>query len=235
MKDAIPLRWVKKGPRNYFHGTALRNEYYVFQLGVFAHKERLNNVKIKFSNLTSPKDTILASALTSFNTEGTNTYGKHFKINVHVGKDSVQAFWIGVDVPKNITPGDYKGTVVVSPGNAAERKISINLAIKNKVLPDHGYDQPWRLSRLNWLNSTLGISATDQPTNPFTPVKVVGKRHYKIYGKQVDLARNGMPALIRAFGTDILQHPITYAVYSSSGKELFNNVNFKLKKRLRVR
>lgn len=55
MRDEIPLRWIKKGPKRYFNGIALRNEYYVFQLGVYAHKMGLNNVKINFQILQALK------------------------------------------------------------------------------------------------------------------------------------------------------------------------------------
>lgn len=226
MRDEIPLRWVKEGPGKPFYGTALRNEYYVFQLGVYAHKNPLNNVDIGFSNLISPKDTISSSLFTCFNTEGINTYGKHFTKIVNVGKDSVQAFWIGINLPINIKPGNYRGSLTVSPQNVNKRRISIHLRVKDSVLVDHGYSQPWRLSRLHWLNSTLGLN--NQPTKPFTSIILVRKHSFKICGKKIVIAKTGMPASIQVWGTEILEHPISYVVKSSIGKEKFDYRNFKI-------
>ena len=38
MNDELPLRWIRSGPVHELHGQADRNEYYAFQIGVYAAK-----------------------------------------------------------------------------------------------------------------------------------------------------------------------------------------------------
>lgn len=46
MLDEIPQKWIHKGPSKVFQGEALRNEYYTFQVGVFAAQKELDNLKV---------------------------------------------------------------------------------------------------------------------------------------------------------------------------------------------
>lgn len=68
----LPVRWVKNGPAGSFAGVALRNEYYVWQIGVWAAREELNNVRLSFSDLTNGSATIAKEEITCFNQEGIN-------------------------------------------------------------------------------------------------------------------------------------------------------------------
>lgn len=71
MQADLPLRWVLSGPSAEFAGEAQRNEYYAFQIGLFAPKQPANNVVVSFSPLRAADGReIPASALTSFNTGG---------------------------------------------------------------------------------------------------------------------------------------------------------------------
>lgn len=65
MKDELPLRWVKSGPANGFRGEAQRNEFYVFQIGVWAARTNLAGLDVAFSGEIAPW-------LRCFNTGGTN-------------------------------------------------------------------------------------------------------------------------------------------------------------------
>jgi len=51
MTDDPPLRWVETGPSRTFEGTALRGEFYAFQLGVFAN-QALEDVRVSFGRLS---------------------------------------------------------------------------------------------------------------------------------------------------------------------------------------
>ncbi|MBK9391262.1 MAG: hypothetical protein IPN68_14105 [Bacteroidetes bacterium] len=114
MKDEIPQRWIVKGPSDKFTGDACRNEYYAFQLAVYASKKEINDVKIEFSDLSSGNSVIPASALTCFNTGGTDPYGKQFVKRVDVAAGNVQPFWIGIDIPETSAAGTYKGKVTIT-------------------------------------------------------------------------------------------------------------------------
>ena len=220
MRDEIPLRWVEKGPSGVFSGEALRNEYYSFQLGIYAAGSKLDNLKVEFSGLESSSFKLPASALTCFNTGGTGPYGQHFEKRVDVGKGSVQALWIGIDLPLEIPPGIYKGTVTVKPENAEPQTVKLSIKIIDKVLADRGDNEPWRHSRLRWLNSSLGID--DQPVKPYKPVEFVGNLTYRLTDKKLTMDEGGFPGSIDVSGTEVLHDPIAFVIDAGNGPEMFS-------------
>ena len=57
MYEQLPLRWIRRGPQASFSGVALRGEFFVFQIGVFAapHSGVASEaVSIRFGDLASP-------------------------------------------------------------------------------------------------------------------------------------------------------------------------------------
>jgi hypothetical protein len=166
MKDELPLRWVRSGPGKEFHGEAQRNEFYVFQIGIWAARTNLAAVDVEFKG-------DIARWLNCFNTGGTNWDGKPFRKTVNVPQGKVQALWIGVDVPHDAKPGEYRATVTIRPGNAAPSDVELKLNVLPTELADCGDSEPWRLARLRWLDSTLG---TDQdPTTSYSPLAESGR------------------------------------------------------------
>ena len=158
MTDELPLRWVKSGPGKEFRGEAQRNEFYVFQIGVWAARTNLAEVDVEFKGG-------IAGWLNCFNTGGTNWNGQPFRKTITVPHGKVQALWIGVDVPREAKPGERRATVTVRPKNAAPATVELRLAVLPTELADRGDDEPWRLARLRWLNSTLG--ADDSVIRPY--------------------------------------------------------------------
>ena len=220
MKDEIPLKWIKSGPSGKFSGEALKNEYYAFQLGVYALKKELLNVKVEFSSLVSLGSKILPASLTCFNTGGIGPYGKPFEKRVNVSKGTVQPLWIGIDIPENIPAGTYTGVIMVAPENAATQKVEVNLKIGDKILADRGDNEPWRHSRLRWLNSTLGID--DKPTKPYEAIEPLGDMVYRLTTKKLTLDRSGMPGSIQVTGTEILSRSLSFIVETKDGIEQFS-------------
>ncbi len=106
MPESLPTRWLE-GPCDRFAGEAMRNEYYVFQVGVFAARRALTGVTVTFSDLRSERGVIPAGSLTCFNTGGVDCYGKPFKKDVRVAKGAVQALWMGVDIPLDAKAGTH--------------------------------------------------------------------------------------------------------------------------------
>ena len=70
----VPARWVTKGASRTFEGYALPNEYYAWQLGVWAARKDLEKVRLTFGDFihSSGKDTISSRDATCFNQEGVN-------------------------------------------------------------------------------------------------------------------------------------------------------------------
>ena len=195
LSNQLPARWTGHMPAAMFEGEARPNEYYTFQLGVFAYKTPLSDVRVQFSDLVcaSSATTIGKDSLTCFNQEGTGWNGQpvHFKVNVPAG--NVQALWIGVPVPAKATAGIYEGTAIVTAKNAAPQRIKMRIKINGAMLADRGDSELWRHARLRWLNSTLGIS--DDPIPPFQSL-YWKDRLLTASGKQVLLDSYGLPAQI---------------------------------------
>jgi hypothetical protein len=223
MQNEIPQKWMVSGPSDLFTGEALKNEYFAFQLGVYASTKELKNIRLDFTSLNSGRNTIPASALTCFNTGGIDPYGNPFVRQVDVAKGNVQPLWIGVDVPETIPPGTYNGEITIHPENAPSATIQVSLKVSNKVIPDRGDSEPWRHSRLRWLNSTLGID--DEPAHPYKPIEYAGESRYNMTGKLLTLHQSGLPGGIRAGNTEILSGPVAFKVETASGIEEFSSPN----------
>ena len=163
MTDELPMRWVKSGPSSEFRGEAQRNEFYVFQIGVWAARTNLAGLEVEFKGE-------IAEWLNCFNTGGTNWDGKAFHKTINVPEGKVQALWIGVDVPRGAKPGEHRATVTIRPTNAPPARVQVVLRVLADELADRGDSEPWRLARLRWLDSTLGID--DKPTAAYSPLTV---------------------------------------------------------------
>jgi len=217
MKDEIPFKWIKSGPSAIFNGEAMRNEYFAFQIGVFASGKDLKNVKVKFSDLEGNSTEIKAASITCFNIGGIGPYGEPFEKQVNIAKGTVQPLWIGVDIPENTPAGNYKGLVTVKPDNSDAQIIEVNLKVSGQILADRGDSEPWRHSRLRWLNSTLGID--DLPVKPYKAIEFLGDDTYRLTDKKLRMDRSGWPGSIVVAGNELLSAPVSFVVETSQGIE----------------
>jgi len=222
MLDEIPQKWIQTGPSGEFQGEAQRNEYYTFQLGVFASRKDLEDVKVEFSGLKDGEAEISPEKFTCFNTGGIGPYGEPFTKRVDVEEGNVQPLWIGVDIPENIGKGNYRGDVKVLVENGEPQTIQIELKISGEVLADRGDSEPWRHSRLHWLNSTLGID--NQPTKQYQPIAFLGGSTYGFTGKTMTLSENGFPQSFKVTDTEILNRPVSFVIESANGIEKFSGL-----------
>ena len=191
MTNELPQSWAAPGVAGRaIAGEALKGEFYPFQIGVWALR-RLDSLQLSFTDLAGPGGAIIpASAFTSFNTGGIDWRGRPFARWVGVGQLKVQALWAGVMLPEEVTAGEWQGTATVTAAGGLTRSIPVRLTVKDSVIADHGDDDPWRLSRLRWLNSALGLDSSVIP--PYTPVKVTGTK-LEILGRSVELGAGGLP------------------------------------------
>lgn len=165
MKDELPLRWVKSGPTNVFRGEAQRNEFYVFQIGVWAAQTNLAGLDVEFSGE-------IAKWLRCVNTGGTNWDGQPFHKTLTVPQGRVQALWFGVDVPPDAKPGEHRATVTVRPTNAPASSVELVLTVLPTELADRGDGDLWRLARLRWLDSMMGSDAEGLGPCPLVAAEV---------------------------------------------------------------
>lgn len=215
MTDDLPLRWIKRGPAPEFAGEAQRGEYYVLQVGVWAARQALQALAVEFSDLRGPGGaTLPASAFTCFNSGGTDWLGRPFTTTISVPQGNIQALWLGVQVPQDAAPGQYAGTVTLRPTNAPAQTVALRVRVTGEVLRDGGEGELWRLARLKWLNSSLGLD--DEVTAPYTPLQVDGHT-VRCLGRDVRFAGSGLPEAIRSGKREILEGPVALAVEAADG------------------
>ena len=216
----IPVRWTKKTPTNHFEGFASPNEYYTWQIGLWASKKNLEKVNLQFSNFThsSGQGVLSAKDITCFNLGGTNWNGKPIHFTVNVPKDNVQALWCGLQIPANVRGGKYTGTVAVSSKNEKPQLVEVVIHIGKDFLADKGDGELWRHARLRWLNSTIGTD--DSPVAPYKGMSADG-RTITASGKTLVLGANGLPQSIEINGQRVLEQPMEFVVTTESGKVSF--------------
>jgi hypothetical protein len=110
--------------------------------------------------------------------------------------------------------------ITVKPENADAQTIDVMLKIADKIIADRGDNEPWRHSRLRWLNSTLGID--DKPTRPYEAIQPLGERAYRITDKKISVGENRMPGMIEVRETEVLAHPLSFIVETPNGIEQFS-------------
>ena len=229
MNDALPLKWIEKAPAREFSGEAMRDEYYSFQLGIYASAEDLANVRLQFPGLVSADgNKIPPEAFTCFNTDGVDINGKPFTREVSVKEGRVQPMWVGVDIPLDAAPGFYCGNVIVKPADNEPVSIALSLTVADRIIEDRGDNDLWRHSRLRWLNSTLGID--DEPVNPYTPI-LIEERRVSCLGRSVELDDFGLPGAIQTWGNNILASPVRFTVEAENRIMKLNPGKFSFEKK----
>lgn len=226
MRNDLPARWAT-GAGGPVTGTADRGEFYSFQVGFWALTP-VKGITLSFSALSGPGGTMISpSAFESFNTGGVDWQGRRFTKTVTVDSGKVQALWCGVMIPDGAAAGDYTGTVTVTAAGVST-VLPVHLAVTPTLIADHGDDEPWRLSRLRWLNSTIDLDTTLVP--PYTPVTVRGTS-VSVLGRTVRLAPSGLPAQVTSWFTPemtsvgkrpraVLADPVTLTAVDSAGHDL---------------
>lgn len=227
MKTDIPMRWAARKDDEPFSGTAMRNEFYAYQLGIYAGFGDLKHVQLAFSDLTDEGGNKIPSpAIRCINLGGRDWLGKPFVKEVDVQRGHVQALWIGVDIPSHAAPGSYRGTVKVMAEGVAAREVSVHIRVREGLLADRGYDELFRMARLNWLDSDIGLD--DSVFRPYTPVELDG-RTVKVLGRTLRFDRYGLPERITSAFTgsnasangpsrDVLASPIQLEVIRNGTK-----------------
>ena len=194
MDSDIPMHWAQRKDAEPVHASAQRNEFFTFQLGVYSPFRELKNVSLRFSDLRGNQDTkISGSAIRCFNLAGIDWLGKAFSTKVTIQKGKIQPLWIGIDIPSGTKPGAYEGEIEVLAEGIKTRKLTIRLHVKDSVLADRGYGELFRMARLNWLDSKIGLD--DSLYKLYTSVQLKGNA-IKILGRELRFDRYGLPEKI---------------------------------------
>ena len=199
MKTDLPERWIEKGIKTSFTDAAMKGENFAYQLGIYA-LEDLKNITVHFSDLKSANGKIISTKnMSCLNTGGTDYTGNPLHKIVDIEKRNVQALWCLINVPENISAGKYSGKVrVTTSNNSSSKEINITIVVTNKTAKNHGVNEPWKMTRLTWLNSTMGQENT--VIAPYTALKVSGNT-ISLLGRKVILDNSGLPKQIQTFFT----------------------------------
>ncbi|WP_266158808.1 glycoside hydrolase domain-containing protein [Dyella silvatica] len=194
MLDALPERWAQRGAGGEFSDSALRGEYLSFQVGLWAPRSSVNNVQVSFTDLHGPDGaTISSKAMTCFNLGGIDYTGQPFSARVNVAQGRVQPLWMGLDIPADAKPGSYRGELTISADGVPAQRVPVAIIVAAGVAVAHGDDDPFKLTRLRWMNSSLAQDHT--LVKPFTAVSIKGSK-LGILGREVSLDASGLPAQI---------------------------------------
>ncbi|WP_143308424.1 glycoside hydrolase domain-containing protein [Chitinophaga vietnamensis] len=229
MTEDLPQRWMQQGPSQSFKGQADKGEYYAYQLGIYALKP-LSNVSISFSDLKTADGKVIAATQQScINTNGTTYDARPFTSVVNVPAGKVQAMWCGVDVPKDAAAGTYSGIATVRADGMSTIPVKVTLTVTPKLAVNSGFNEPWKQTRLKWLNSTL--AQDNAVIAPYTPLELKDTV-ISLLGRKVGINKDGFPAQIQTFFTpemtslstqpkNILTEPLHFHfIAAADGKDL---------------
>lgn len=220
----LPLRWLEQAKTPpAFESEARPGQFLVFQLCIYA-VEDLGSLSINFKDLTGFSGTIEPTALRCISLAGTNYQGEPFTKSLNLKRGDLQPLWIGLNVPTD-AQGTYSGTAQVSVSPGYEIPVALTFHVQGKALGDRGDSDARNLSRLRWLDSTVGSEAT--LTQPFTAVQTSGQT-IRVLGRELVLGQDGLPAKITSFfspanarvrdeGREVLAAPISFVLQSMAG------------------
>jgi hypothetical protein len=239
MTADLPSRWAVEGPSGVIRGEAARGEYFTFQVGLWAAREPVADLEVRFSDLVqavpriedgspAPRTLIPASAMTCINKGGVDWDGSSFEKALPVERGRVQTLWCGIRVPRDSRPGVFSGTVTVAPRGLPETMVAIELRVAEAVLEDAGDGDPYRMTRLGWLDSTL--AQDDGVVPPYTVLTINGPT-IGCLGRSLTIGRDGFPARIRSFfapemtrlrkdAVSLTAAPMKLIVTDAGGREL---------------
>lgn len=145
----------------------------------------------------------------------------------------VLPFWFGVDVPGDARADTYRGSVTIGPpgGEGAAQSsgdlattvetVTIELGVEQTVAEQSGDSQPWRHSRLRWLDSTVGEEAADgeaaekgQHAKPAKDrVEFAQERSGEVVltapgARLMGLSSSGLPSSLRVGSSELLAAPM---------------------------
>jgi hypothetical protein len=228
MDSDIPQIWAQRGPGAPFLGMAQPGEYYSFQLGLWAARAALSDVEVSFTDLRGKgaSEIISSRAIHCLNQGGIDHEGRPFTKRVDVPIGNVQALWCEVEVPAKTGAGVYAGEATVSASGVPCTRLPLKLRVEGPGIKDHGVDDPERLSRLHWLDSTL--DEDDGVVPPYSPIVVHGSS-LSILGRKLTVGRDGFPFSIESFfdismtginksGRELLENPIALVIEDANGQ-----------------
>ena len=222
MAHAIPITWAQQGPRDTFTGSCRPDEYFAFQIGMWAAHTPVDNFRITFTDAVNEEgQKIPAAGFVCYNQTGVDQNGRPFTPEFHIPEGKVRSIWNGVMAPRNGS-GTYRGSMTLSiNGGKIAKQIPFELTVAGKPIRNHGDDDPRNFTRLRWFNSTLGLD-DDTVSYPYEPVKSDGKT-VEVINRTIALSPLGMPAQATSNGFATLAAPVRFDVTVDNARVAWRN------------
>jgi len=194
--DELPDGWATRSARElqFFSASVQPGEFFVFQIGVLAHNRSLSGLQTTWTSFEGDAP-LPSSAMTCFSTSGIDYRGRLFTKNVGVASGRIQPLWFGVQIPKT-SKGKCRSLVTITADGMKPQTVQLELHIAGHALENNGFDRGKGLSRLAWLNTTVGTDMN--PTKGFAPVRRSGKA-MRIVGRTIELGNDGLPRAVTSF------------------------------------
>ncbi|MBQ7922571.1 MAG: hypothetical protein IJ325_08355 [Clostridia bacterium] len=203
MKYELPCIWLQRTAqeRGTLTDTAHINEHYVFQLAVCAACD-LQNIQIHFYTENGVR--LDTDQCVCFNLFGRDIDGRFYTIKRDAATGEVLPLWCGIPLEKwGLTGGDTLKLIAEITAENTDFKSSavITLTIDAEPLPNNGDNDLWRMARLFWLNSDIGIS--DDVLAPYLPIdNDTADFSMGLLGKTIRVNDLGLPAQVVSYYND---------------------------------
>lgn len=224
--DSLKVSWLENDHAvGLFTVHSQPGEYLIYQVGVWALKNTIEDLEVGLSDLAGNNGVIhVSEAMTCFNKGGISSQGLPFSKKVRVPKDRIQALWMGINLA-GVKEGTYIGSVSIAAGGM-KQFIPLQLEVHGEKVSNHGFDEGRRLSRMAWLNSTVGMDSN--VTRGFTPVMQDGRK-LSILGRSLEIAPDGLPAMVTSFfessnqflkaeGEQLINRPFRFIIEKENGE-----------------
>ncbi len=177
-----------------FTGDARPGEAYTFQIAVYASRR---NVTISHVTYSSELHALSPSCM---NLEGSDYWGRPYVPSTAartVPQGEVRSFYIAGTIPNSTSgPHTIDGTVTLMGTDGVQYPVTVSIAVSGSLIANGGADEIWRNTRVQWLNSQLGLGGSALPP-PFTPIDIgsgSSARKVALLGKSVTVSENGLLA-----------------------------------------
>lgn len=158
-----------------------QNEIFVFQIALLSDcDDVLENIDIS----SGPE-------ISCINTDVVDKYGNRKNQQIKLKANLIQPLFFTVKANKN-SEGRQSASITINT-EKKQKSFDVIFDINDSPVADNGYDDLWRLSRINWLNSDLAID--DTVVNPYVSPGITGSRAY-VTGREIEFNESGLPCQI---------------------------------------
>lgn len=177
------------------------NEIFVFQLALLSDFDDTINEITTHGN----------ADIVCINTDMSDKYGHCKKQKVMLKKNIIQPLFFTVQTDK-LGKRQEKCSITIQTESEC-RSFDLILNIISSPVANNGYNDLWRLSRINWLNSKLCID--DQIVKPYITPSIIDER-LSALGKEIELNSCALPKQIYSKFNEAIE------IENSIQKELFS-------------